>query len=355
MREIFESTIERLLRDTSTPAVVLACESGAWPAALWEAVDASGFALAAAPESAGGAGATWDDLFVVLAACGRHNAPVPLPEAMLANWLLGRAGLDAVSGPLSCAAHSTLAVSGGLVSGRLADVPWGRHVAHVVALANDNGAPVIVLLNTAHSTQRALRQNVAGEPRDDLDFDRSTPLGMAALPVGLAPDVLLQGGALLRAAQTAGALQALLEMSTRHATERVQFGKAIGSFQAIGHQIAVLAEHVALASVTAEAACAESTETSLALLPIAAAKVCSAEAASVAAGIAHAVHGAIGFTHEHRLHLTTRRLWAWRSEYGSLTDWSQRIGRAACAGGAADFWPTVTRGSWPGLTQGAPA
>ena len=153
--------------------------------------------------------------------------------------------------------RSTLSVTSGHVSGRLADVPWGRHVAHVVALADDHGRPVVVLLDTAHSTQRSLRQNVAGEPRDDLAFDRTTPLGMAALPAALAPDVLLQGGALLRAAQTAGALQALLEMSTRYATERVQFGKAIGSFQAIGHQIAVLAEHVALACVTAEAACAE--------------------------------------------------------------------------------------------------
>ena len=343
MREIFASTIERLLADTSTPAVVLASESGAWPAALWSAVEDSGFTLAAAPESVGGAGANWDDLFVVLVACGRHNAPVPLPEAMLANWLLGRAGLDTISGPLSFAASSTLRIADARVSGRLADVPWGRHVAHVVALADVDTAPTVVLLAAAAGAQSALRQNIAGEPRDDLDFDNAAVLASAKLPAGLPRDVLVHGGALLRAAQSAGALQATLDLCTRYATERVQFGKPIGSFQAIGHQIAVLAEHVALASVSAEAACVESSAEQLALLPIASAKVCSAEAAGIAAGIAHAVHGAIGFTHEHQLHLTTRRLWAWRSEYGSLTDWSQRIGRAVCAGGAAEFWPMVTR------------
>ncbi len=353
MREMFGSTIERLLADTCTPGLLQAGDNGAWPAALWEAVEASGFALAGAPESAGGAGASWDELFVVLAACGRHAAPIPLPEAILANWLLGRAGLDAVTGPLTCTAASTLNIADGMVSGRLADVPWGRHAGHVVALADDQGTPTVVLLATASASEFTHRQNIAGEARDDLAFERVQPLARAALPAGQPSDVLLQGGALLRTAQTAGALQALLEMTARYATERVQFGKPIGSFQAIGHQIAVLAEHVALASVAAEAACAESDAAGFALLPIAAAKVSSAEAAGIAAGIAHAVHGAIGFTHEHALHLTTRRLWAWRSECGSLTEWSQRIGRAACAAGAAGFWPAITQGALPALSEEA--
>lgn len=353
MREMLESTIERLLADRSTPEVVLASESGAWPGGLWAAIEESGFALAAAPESSGGAGASWDDLFAVLAACGRHAAPVPLPEAILANWLLGRVGIEAVSGPMSCSAVSTLIVDNGQVSGRLIDVPWGRHVERVVALADDRGTPTVALLETARANQRMLRQNIAGEPRDDLEFDRAPTIARGVLPADLPPDVLLQGGALVRSAQTAGALQALLDMTARYATERVQFGKAIGSFQAIGHQIAVMAEQVALASVSAEAACAESGAAGLALLPVAAAKVCSAEAAGIAAGIAHAVHGAIGFTHEHQLHLTTRRLWSWRSEFGSSTEWSQRIGRAACAAGGAGFWPGVTAGALPGVSEGA--
>ena len=133
MRDIFESTLERLLGDLSTPDAVPACEGGHWPTALWDAVEASGFALAAAPEALGGAGASWDDLYVVLTACGRHCAPVPLPEALLSNWLLGQAGVEALSGPLSFAAASSLTVTDGLVSGSLIDVPWGRDVAHVVA------------------------------------------------------------------------------------------------------------------------------------------------------------------------------------------------------------------------------
>ncbi len=355
MRDMFESTIGRLLVYHSTPEAVLACENGDWPAALWDQIEVSGFTLAAAAEEAGGAGAGWDDLFDVLAACGRHNAPVPLPEAILANWLLGQAGLAPVAGPLSFAAEAALTIDGGKSSGVALDVPWGRNVGHIVALASQAGRPVVVLLDRSAAARCDARQNIAGEARDDLHFDAVAPLACAALPTHLPADVLLQGGALIRAAQTAGALQALLEMTARHATQRVQFGKAIGSFQAIGHQIAVLAEQVALASVSAEAACAESGAGGLALLPIASAKVCTAEAAGIAAGIAHAVHGAIGFTHEHQLHLTTRRLWSWRSEFGSSTVWSQRIGRAACTAGADGWWAGITAGALPGLDRGARA
>lgn len=343
MRELFESTIERLLADLSTPEIVLGCENGGWPATLWSAVEESGFCLAAAPEALGGAGAGWDDLYAVVRAAGRHNAPVPLPEAMLANWLLGQAGLEAIGGPLAFAAVSALTIDNGSVLGTVTDVPWGRHVDYVVAIADSN-APTVVLLPTRSAERRTLHLNTAGEPRDDLAFAAVAPTAMAPLPSALPRDALLQGGAMLRVGQISGALHAALDLTTRYAGERVQFGKPIGAFQTIQHQIAVLAEQTGFAAVAAEAAFAESMS-GLALLPIAVAKVCTAEAASEGARIAHAVHGAIGFTHEHSLHLSTRRLWAWRSEFGSLTVWSQRLGRAICAAGAAGFWPLVTRGS----------
>jgi len=44
------------------------------------------------------------------------------------------------------------------------------------------------------------------------------------------------------------------------------------------------------------------------------------------------------------LQRSTRRLWSWRSEFGHATHWSQRLGRAVCAGGAAALWPALTAG-----------
>ena len=75
---------------------------------------------------------------------------------------------------------------------------------------------------------------------------------------------------------------------------------------------------------------------------MAVAKARAGEAAGRAAEIAHQVHGAMGFTHEHALHQSTRRLWSWRDEFGNESFWQQRLGRAVAAAGAAALWPRIT-------------
>jgi acyl-CoA dehydrogenase len=76
-------------------------------------------------------------------------------------------------------------------------------------------------------------------------------------------------------------------------------------------------------------------------LNIAIAKVRAGEGAGSAAAAAHQVHGAIGFTDEHVLHHSTRRLWSWRDEFGTETAWATRIGRLASARGADMVWNLV--------------
>lgn len=348
MRQMFDSTVERLFADLASPAAVLACEDGSWPHAMWAAVEESGFPLALAPESLGGAGAGWADVCGVVRLAGRHRLPLPLPEAMLANWLLGAAGLAPAAGAVSIAATGSLRLHGGVVSGEAAEVPWGGAVPFVVAVTG-GAEPAVVLLPT-EAAQRQDSANTASEPRAALSFQDVAPVAQAPLPSGWPADVLLLGGAMMRAAQIAGALEAVLEMATGYASERVQFGKPIGSFQAIQHQLAVLAEHAAATVMAAEAAFAAA-ESRIVRLPAIAAKICASEAAGIGAGVAHAVHGAIGFTHEHALHLSTRRLWSWRSEFGSATAWSQRLGRAVCAAGPAGFWPGVTGGHFDTLME----
>ena len=348
MRQMFDSTVERLFADLASPAAVLACEDGSWPHAMWAAVEESGFPLALAPESLGGAGAGWADVCGVVRLAGRHHLPLPLPEAMLANWLLGAAGLAPAAGAISIAATNSLRLHGGVVSGEAAEVPWGGAVPFVVAVTG-GAEPAVVLLPT-EAAQRQDSANTASEPRATLSFHDVAPVVQAPLPSGWPSDVLLLGGAMMRAAQIAGALEAVLEMATGYASERVQFGKPIGSFQAIQHQLAVLAEHAAATVMAAEAAFAAA-ESRIVRLPAIAAKICASEAAGIGAGVAHAVHGAIGFTHEHALHLSTRRLWSWRSEFGSATAWSQRLGRAVCAAGPAGFWPGMTDGHFDTLME----
>ena len=135
----------------------------------------------------------------------------------------------------------------------------------------------------------------------------------------------------------------MLAISVEYARERVQFGRPIGRFQAVQQQLAVLAGEVAAAKAACEAA-ADACDRGDGTLAIAAAKCRIGQAVGTATRVAHQTHGAIGFTHEHELHHRTRRLWAWRDEYGSEGYWAEVVGRRALAAGGRGLWPLLTGG-----------
>lgn len=156
------------------------------------------------------------------------------------------------------------------------------------------------------------------------------PLGQtmaarAAAPA--APDRALL--AVLAANEIAGGGEALLDMCLAHATTRRQFGRPIGQFQAVQHQLAQLAEQVVLVRVAAEAACRAGP---LPPAPLAAmAKTVASAAVPVMTGIAHAVHGAIGITRDFPLHRITGRLHRLRMAAGSESFWAEQLGAARLA------------------------
>jgi acyl-CoA dehydrogenase len=72
-------------------------------------------------------------------------------------------------------------------------------------------------------------------------------------------------------------------------------------------------------------------------------------AAFEATRAAHQAHGAMGVTREYPLHHYSRRLWAWRHEFGAVGSWRRRLGADVVAGGADTFFATVTRSVEPDL------
>jgi acyl-CoA dehydrogenase len=331
-RTILEDSAAKLFAGFEEPAVLRRVEAGDWPNDIWARIAGLGLQQI----FAGASDDPWRDACVVLKACGRQVVPAPLAETLMAGALLAEAGLEPMEGALTLAAPSNgvLALSDdGLASGTLVRVPWGRRAGHVVAPV-EGGIAVLPVAAATLTEDRCIGR----EPRDTLVFENVAAVVAAPLRDG----AMIQYGALMRAAQMAGAIEALLALTVQYARERSQFGKPIGSFQAIQHQLAILAGHSAAATRAVDAAFERIAEGGDSGFEAAVAKIRVGEAAGVAASIAHQTHGAIGFTDEHRLHYFTRRLWSWRTEFGSEGFWSARLGARMAAYGPEQFWPIVT-------------
>lgn len=338
--DIIAEAAEKLLAKLSTPQVIVAAEGGMFPGALWQGVEEAGYPLALIPEEAGGLGINPESVSALLRRSAYHAAPIPLPETMLAGRLLAQAGIDPPSGPLALA-FADLALtpngSGWRVDGTARRVAWGAQASALVVLTRQGGNPRIALV-PRQGYAATMGSNLADEPRDDLEIaaDLSTSCIAAS---SIDADGLLWRLAALRAIQIAGALERALDLTVAYAGERSQFGKSLGSFQAIQQALAAAAGQVA-ASVSAASLAAESVthEGDRAMLLAAVAKVRCGEAAGIVASIAHQIHGAIGFSHEHPLRLVTRRLWAWRDEHGAEAFWNLRLGEAALATPDGSLW-----------------
>ncbi len=347
---LLAESLERLLSERCGPDVCQEAEATGWAAELWEALTAAGLTTVGVPESAGGSGGDLSDACTLVAAVGRHAVPLPLAEtAMLGGWLVGRAGLTLSAGPLSVAvprADDWLRLDGSTLSGRLTRVPWATRAAGVVAVVQDGGGREHVVLVDPARADVTPGRNLAGEPRDaveigdlHLDADR-----MAPVPEGTAAELALRG-ALARALAMAGAMEAVTRLTLGYAGERRQFGRPIAAFQAVGQRLVRLAEEAEAAGLAAEVAAQRYAQVGTgASREIAAAKVTAGRAAAEVAAHAHQVHGAMGMTQEYRLHLSTRRLWAWRHEWGSSRHWASVLGGELVAGGAAGLWEAVASG-----------
>jgi acyl-CoA dehydrogenase len=307
---------ERMLADRCDKASLDAAERGEFPEALWALLRDGGFHQLAMPDS----GVPLADALAVIRVAGRYALPLPLTEIVLANRWLGDSG--------------RLATIGVVRGNAVVAAPWARAAELVLGLDIDRNAWCQVVPEPGAVTESV---NLAGEPRDAL----AIPGGVDWVSLTEPAVTLL---ALGRTVAMAGVLDTCLRLSLQYAGEREQFGRPIGRFQAVQHNLAVMAGEVAAAGRAADAAL-DAIDGERFELEVAAAKARVGEAAGVVAEIAQQVHGAMGFTHEHRLHHFTRRAWAWRDEYGSETYWQERLGRHLAAQGADALWDFLaTRG-----------
>lgn len=321
----------------------------------WALLTELGWPTVGIPEDRGGSGGDAADLAVLLEATGRHNVSAPVAETAWAAAALADAGRMAPTGSAtvvvgtaadardSAGAADLLTYGDGRISGTARRVPWGADAQTLVCLAATTAGTTVAVLVDAEQPgiTRAPGRNLAGEPRDTITFD-DVPAELIADSID--PRQVLAIGLRHRTSQLLGALDAAISSTVAHITTREQFGRPLAAFQAVGSQLAQMVSELSVARA------AHSLDVIGVADPdggndgtrAAAAFLIAAKAADEVARTAHQLHGAMGVTKEHPLHLSTRRLWSWRDEFGGAEPWARMVGEALLPGGPDAVWDWIT-------------
>ncbi len=273
-------------------------EARAYDDALWRELCQLGFAGLAIPEEYGGQGLSLLELGLVIETLGRWLAPVPL----LANAAAGL--VIAACGNAEQRAYHLPGIAAGDVPAAIAVLRDGRDP---LAIDTAAAAPLIIL-----DEDRALiaDESAVIEDAPTIDLMRRYAavsghsgelLSGDAAPAVDAMEVLL-------AAELTGVAQRALDLAVSHALQREQFGRPIGSFQGVSHRCSImLADIEAARSTWRYAACIATHLPEELPLAASTAKVAGVNAAKRATASSLQVHGGIGFTWEHPIHLLLRR------------------------------------------------
>jgi alkylation response protein AidB-like acyl-CoA dehydrogenase len=333
---LLQKTVRDFLRAELPPERVRALwetESGRSPE-LWRLLAEVGLPGALVPDAEGGMGLDETDAVLLFEECGRAALaePVVATAAVGAPLLaeLGDAALAARWLPRVAAGEALLAVG----HPAQAFVP-DAHVADLLLLSDAAG--------DLHALPRGAAQltaQPANDPSQRLFTARFEPGAETRVAGGARAAELLAAaldrGALACAAQLVGAAERMLELAVAYAAQRKQFGRPIGSFQAVRHHLANVKVKLEYARpLVYRAAWSVARRDPRRALHVSMAKAEAGEAATLAARVALQVHGAIGYTFEQDLHLWMRRAWSLDLAWGARPFHRARIADTVLAPGAA--------------------
>jgi alkylation response protein AidB-like acyl-CoA dehydrogenase len=296
------------------------------------------FGVLAAP-GAGGMGLSDADFVLLAEEAGRAVLPEPLMEqAALAVPLLAEVANEPVAAALLPHLASGVArVAVAHTQNPYANVPPG--VTHWLLCSVD-----AVTLASAEEVEAVPARSVdAGrrlcEPRVRAGRGRLLASGEAARA---ATGRLLSRGAVHTAAQCLGVAERMLELAAAYAKERVQFGRPIGTNQAIKHHLANVAVKLEFARAVVYAAVTRvDAVDARTLADVSHAKLAASEAADLAARTAIQVYGAMGYSWEVDLHFYMKRAWALAGSWGDRNFHARRLQALLC-GGALTLGPDQT-------------
>ena len=299
-RQMLRDTVAALIDKHASPAAVreaMESERG-YDESLWSKLcEQVGVAALVVPEELGGAGGELADAAAVLEELGRGLVPTPLLGTTLAELALLAADKPDTDTLEQLAAGESIGTvvfdPGYVVNGDVADVVVGLEDTALTRWSDVTAEAV----QTMDPTRRLAR----------LSPGSTTPIGTDP---GLADTA-----AILLAAEQIGAAARCLELTVEYTKERVQFGRAIGSFQALKHRMSDLYVAVQSARAVVGDAIAQPTPVSAAL-----ARLAATEAFTKVAGEAIQLHGGIAITWEHDIQLYFKRAHGSAQLLGPVSD-----------------------------------
>ncbi|MCZ7531463.1 MAG: acyl-CoA/acyl-ACP dehydrogenase [Acidimicrobiia bacterium] len=341
-------------------AVRRAADAGVLDRDLFAAMVEQGWTGLLVPEDEGGLDLGVVEAAVVLEEAGRHLAPVPLLPTLLAIEALrsaraaGVADLDSwisslVTGDLLGAVAWNPEPAGLMATSDEIPLLTGRStptvgapsadVVVVVAVSPDAGSSNAESSHAGSSDTGAralfvVDLDAAGRPTAEPAMDRTRQVGWLefdgtpAVRLGdeRAAEAVLDLGAALTSVEMLGAASAVLDMSVDYAKERVQFGRPIGSFQAVKHRCAdMLVDVEGMRSTAYWAAWCLGADDPEASVAASTAKIWCSDAAKRVMDSGLQVHGGIGFTWEHDLHLFLKRSHLDQVSFGDADHHRQRL------------------------------
>jgi len=313
--DLAEAAIGQLSRLNSRAAARATLDEGsAHPADIWSAAAEQGWTGLAIAEEHGGSGFGLAELAVVLEAQGRELCPGPFLPTVAAALVIDRCATDSLRaqvlpGLADGTTVGALALSGNVTVGTDLVVTGESPVV----LGAPDAAVLVIAAGEDVVVVDADADGVTITPLESMDTTRS--VGSVALRgVAVAEDRVLRGTArkartvfrILASAEAVGVSWATLEMAVEYAKVREQFGRTIGTFQAVKHHAAnMLVNAEETTAATWDAARADDLDSAWFPAAVAASHAIRTQIFNAQNNIQ--LHGGIGFTWEHDAHLYLRR------------------------------------------------
>jgi alkylation response protein AidB-like acyl-CoA dehydrogenase len=328
-QRLFQGTVRDLLVKAFPPEELRAswADDTGRSRERWAQLASLGVAGMLVAPAAGGLGMDEVDMVLVLEEVGRAALPEPIVEtSLVATRLLSALAPSDVRArwlPAIAAGDAWIAVGMEGSGPYIADA----HVADLLLLQHGDALHAV----DPGDVELTAQPSIDGAQR--LFTIEWNPRAASQLACGPAAEAAMAAGfdraASGVAAQLLGVADRMIELAADHAREREQFGQPIGSFQAVKHLLAnaLLKLDFARPAVyrAAWSMAHEAGPPELRGRDASMAKAYASEAATAAAGVALQVHGAIGYTWEHDLHLWMKRAWTLAGAWGDAAWHRERV------------------------------